>query len=42
LSADDAMEKLDVGVDLIQLISGMIFEGPHLMKDICKRMETRG
>jgi dihydroorotate dehydrogenase subfamily 2 len=42
LSVEDAMEKLDAGADLIQLISGMIFEGPHLMKEICKAMEERG
>lgn len=41
LSVDDAIEKLDAGADLLQLISGMIFEGPHLMKEICKAMETR-
>jgi dihydroorotate dehydrogenase subfamily 2 len=41
LSVEDAMEKLDAGADLLQLISGMIFEGPHLMKDICKAMEKR-
>jgi dihydroorotate dehydrogenase len=41
LSVEDAMEKLDAGADLIQLISGMIFEGPHLMKEICKAMEER-
>ncbi|MCC5922245.1 MAG: quinone-dependent dihydroorotate dehydrogenase [Crocinitomicaceae bacterium] len=39
LSVDDAIEKLDAGADLLQLISGMIFEGPHLMKDICKAIE---
>lgn len=37
MSADDAMEKLIAGADLIQLISGMIFEGPGLMKEICKK-----
>lgn len=42
LSVEDAMEKLDAGADLLQLISGMIFEGPHLMKAICKAMEKRG
>lgn len=41
LSVEDAIEKMDAGADLIQLISGMIFEGPHLMKDICKAMEKR-
>ncbi|CAN5536837.1 quinone-dependent dihydroorotate dehydrogenase [soil metagenome] len=36
LSAEDAKEKLDAGAELLQLITGMIFEGPHLMKDICE------
>jgi dihydroorotate dehydrogenase len=34
LSADDALEKFRAGADLVQLITGMIFEGPHLMKEI--------
>ena len=34
LSAKDAMEKFRAGADLVQLISGMIFTGPHLMRDI--------
>jgi len=34
LSAEDALEKLRAGADLVQLISGMIFTGPHLMREI--------
>jgi len=41
LSAEDAMTKLDAGADILQLITGMIFEGPHLMKDICKAYAKR-
>ncbi|MCC5919091.1 MAG: quinone-dependent dihydroorotate dehydrogenase [Cyclobacteriaceae bacterium] len=45
LSVEDAMDKLDAGADILQLITGMIFEGPHLMKSICEayaqRMEDR-
>lgn len=41
LSVEDALEKLDAGADLLQLISGMIYEGPHLMKDICLALERR-
>lgn len=37
LSPDDAMEKFAAGADLIQLITGMIFEGPGLIKAICER-----
>ncbi|MCM4158656.1 quinone-dependent dihydroorotate dehydrogenase [Antarcticibacterium flavum] len=36
LSAKDAMEKFRAGADLLQLITGMIFEGPHLMREICE------
>ncbi|MBT0811597.1 quinone-dependent dihydroorotate dehydrogenase [Litoribacter ruber] len=41
LTVEDAMEKLDAGADLLQLITGMIFEGPHLMKDICAAYASR-
>ena len=34
---DDAMEKFAAGADLIQLISGMIFTGPGLIKRICEQ-----
>ncbi|MFA6407965.1 MAG: hypothetical protein WCW36_00610 [Candidatus Paceibacterota bacterium] len=36
-TTDDAMAKFAAGADLIQVISGMIFEGPGLMKSICER-----
>jgi dihydroorotate dehydrogenase len=35
LTAADALEKMRAGADLVQLITGMIFEGPHLMGEIC-------
>ncbi|MFA5942161.1 MAG: hypothetical protein WC798_00600 [Candidatus Paceibacterota bacterium] len=38
LTPDDAMEKFAAGADLIQLISGMIFTGPGLIKAICERI----
>lgn len=34
MTAEDALEKFRAGADLLQLITGMIFEGPHLLKDI--------
>ena len=34
MTPQDALDKLNAGADLVQLISGMIFEGPHLMKSI--------
>lgn len=37
LTPDDAMAKFAAGADLVQVISGMIFEGPGLMKAICER-----
>jgi dihydroorotate dehydrogenase len=37
LSAGDAMEKFSAGADLVQLTSGMIFKGPHVMKEIAGR-----
>lgn len=51
LSAEDALDKFRAGADLVQLISGMIFTGPHLMGEIARayaeeirptRMSTRG
>ena len=37
LSPEAAMAKFAAGADLVQVISGMIFEGPGLMKAICER-----
>lgn len=37
LSPEDAMEKFRAGADLVQMISGMIFTSPSLMKQICER-----
>lgn len=34
---EDAMEKFRAGADLVQLITGMVFEGPGLMRNICTR-----
>ena len=35
-SAEDALEKLEAGADLIQLYTGFIYEGPALVKKINK------
>ena len=35
-SAEDALEKLDVGADLVQVYTGFIYEGPSLIKGINK------
>ena len=37
-SANDAIEKLDAGADLIQIYSGFIYEGPSLVKKINKKL----
>ena len=36
MSADDALEKIKCGADLIQLYTGFIYEGPSLIKRINK------
>ena len=35
-SAEDAIEKLEAGASLVQVYSGMIYEGPSLIKKIKK------
>lgn len=35
-SAEDALEKLEAGADLVQLYTGFIYEGPSLVKKINK------
>ena len=42
MSAEDAIEKLDAGADLIQLYTGFIYEGPGLIKEINKELIKRG
>ncbi|MBU3821828.1 quinone-dependent dihydroorotate dehydrogenase [Flavobacteriaceae bacterium XHP0103] len=37
-SAEDALEKLEAGADLIQLYTGFIYEGPKLIKAINKAL----
>ena len=40
-SAEDALEKLDAGADLIQLYTGFIYEGPKLIKQINQALLKR-
>lgn len=40
-SPDDAMHKLDLGSDLLQLITGMIYEGPSLIQRICDQVSNQ-
>ncbi len=37
-SAQDALEKLEAGAALVQLYSGFIYEGPTLIRSICKKI----
>jgi dihydroorotate dehydrogenase len=34
MSAQDALDKLDAGADLVQLYTGFVYEGPRLVRDI--------
>lgn len=40
-TAEDALEKLEAGADLIQLYSGFIYEGPQLVKDILIKLKEK-
>ena len=40
-SAEDALEKLDAGADLVQIYTGFIYEGPSLIKSINKAILNR-
>lgn len=37
-SAKDAIDKLNAGASLVQLYTGFIYEGPGLVKEICKEI----
>ncbi|MAD97374.1 MAG: dihydroorotate dehydrogenase (quinone) [Flavobacteriaceae bacterium] len=37
-SANDALEKIEAGADLVQLYTGFVYEGPKLVKDINKAL----
>lgn len=41
MSPEDAQAKFDAGADLIQLITGMIYQGPGLIKKIAKNLAKR-
>ena len=38
MSPDDARAKLDVGAKLVQLYTGLIYEGPGLVKRILQEL----
>ncbi len=40
-SVDAALEKLDAGAALLQIYTGLIYEGPGLIRDICRALMAR-
>ncbi|MDQ8053758.1 MAG: quinone-dependent dihydroorotate dehydrogenase [Pedobacter sp.] len=40
-SAKDAQDKIDAGASLVQLYTGFIYEGPGLIKRICRALVSR-
>jgi len=36
LSGEDAQEKINAGASLVQVYSGLIYQGPQLIRDVCK------
>jgi dihydroorotate dehydrogenase len=41
MNANDAIDKLNAGADLIQIYTGFIYEGPGLVKDISRQILKR-
>ncbi len=42
VSVDAALEKFDAGASLVQLYTGLIYEGPGLVRGICRALLERG
>ena len=40
-SSADALSKIQAGASLVQVYTGMIYEGPQLIKAICKRLVNK-
>jgi dihydroorotate dehydrogenase len=38
MNADDALNKLKAGADLVQVYTGFVYEGPGLVKEICGKI----
>lgn len=38
-SSQDAQEKIDAGANLVQVYSGLVYEGPNLVKNICANLK---
>jgi len=41
MSGEDAQQKLDAGASLVQIYSGLIYQGPRLIADVVKTINTR-
>ena len=41
MSAEDAQERLDAGANLVQIYSGLIYRGPDIVSQICRRIRTK-
>lgn len=41
LNADDAWKKIEAGASLIQIYSGLVYEGPALVKDMVRGLQRR-
>jgi dihydroorotate dehydrogenase len=41
-TAEDAIEKLEAGATLVQVYTGFIYEGPSIVKNICKGLVKAG
>ena len=39
MRAADMQAKLDAGADLVQIYSGLIYHGPHLIRDCLRQLE---
>lgn len=39
MSVETAQEKFDAGADLVQIITGLIYKGPGLIKKLCNNVE---
>jgi dihydroorotate dehydrogenase len=42
LSAQDAVSKIDAGADLVQIYTGLIYQGPSLVQAAALAIKNRG
>jgi dihydroorotate dehydrogenase len=40
-TAEDAIEKIEAGADLVQVYTGFIYEGPSIVKNICAALSKK-